>query len=125
MDDKWIYGSDPQNIFETVVEGRPNGMPSFKGRIPEDQAWQIVAYVRSMAGLAAKNAAPSRTDSTGGLGPPDSALDRVHAGPESANLLLKFAERLERRIGDLVPVWFSGLPAEHFGEVAGGPAECL
>ena len=24
-DDQWIYGSDPQNIFSTIVEGRPNG----------------------------------------------------------------------------------------------------
>jgi cytochrome c oxidase cbb3-type subunit III len=29
MDDQWIYGSDPANIFATIVEGRPNGMPSF------------------------------------------------------------------------------------------------
>ena len=33
MDADWIYGSAPQNIFETIVEGRPNGMPSFRGRL--------------------------------------------------------------------------------------------
>src|SRR5690242_18245918 len=27
MDEKWIYGSEPQQIFATVVQGRPNGMP--------------------------------------------------------------------------------------------------
>lgn len=62
MDDVWIYGSAPQNIFATIVEGRPNGMPSFRGRIPDDQVWQLVAYVRSMSGLAPFDAAPSRND---------------------------------------------------------------
>ena len=77
-DDRWLYGDRPEQIFQTIMEGRPNGMPSFKGRIPEDQAWQIVAYVRSMAGLAAKNAAPSRTDSTGGLGPAENLRPPSH-----------------------------------------------
>src|SRR3954453_7114276 len=58
MDDKWIYGSDPDQIFSTIVQGRPNGMPSFRGKIPDYQVWEIVAYVRSMSGLVNKNAAP-------------------------------------------------------------------
>jgi cytochrome c oxidase cbb3-type subunit 3 len=62
MDDQWIYGSQPQNIFETIVEGRPNGMPSFGGRIGNDQVWQLVAYVRSMSGLLAKDVASGRND---------------------------------------------------------------
>ena len=63
MDDVWIYGSAPQNIFATIVEGRPNGMPSFRGRIPDQQVWQLVAYIRSMSGLAPSDAAPGRNDS--------------------------------------------------------------
>jgi cytochrome c oxidase cbb3-type subunit 3 len=62
MDDKWIYGSDPQNIFETIVEGRPNGMPSFRGKISDTQVWQIVAYVRSMSGQLSSQVAPGRED---------------------------------------------------------------
>jgi cytochrome c oxidase cbb3-type subunit 3 len=62
MDDVWIYGSDPANVFTTIVEGRPNGMPSFRGRITNDQVWQLVAYVRSMSGLASSDAAPGRND---------------------------------------------------------------
>lgn len=62
MDDKWFYGHEPDQIYETIMNGRPNGMPSFRGRIPEDQAWQLVAYVRSMSGLAPKSAAPGRAD---------------------------------------------------------------
>jgi cytochrome c oxidase cbb3-type subunit III len=62
MDDKWIYGNAPENIFATIVEGRPNGMPSFRGRIADREVWQIVAYVRSLSGEGRKDAAPSRSD---------------------------------------------------------------
>jgi cytochrome c oxidase cbb3-type subunit 3 len=62
MDADWIYGSRPANIFETIAEGRPNGMPSFGGKIVPDQIWQIVAYVRSMSGLLRKDVAPGRND---------------------------------------------------------------
>jgi cytochrome c oxidase cbb3-type subunit III len=62
MDNYWIYGSEPQNIFTTIIEGRPNGMPSFRNRIPEYQVWEIVAYVRSLSGLLPKDVAPSRND---------------------------------------------------------------
>src|SRR5712675_469587 len=62
MDRVWIYGSEPGNIFATIMQGRPNGMPSFRNRIPEYQAWEIAAYVRSMAGLLPKGVSPNRTD---------------------------------------------------------------
>ena len=62
MDDKWIYGSEPDQIFSTIVQGRPNGMPSFGGRIPEQQVWQLVAYVQSLSGNVPQDAAPSRDD---------------------------------------------------------------
>ena len=62
MDAKWIYGSRPANIFETIVEGRPNGMPSFRNKVPDSQVWQLVAYVQSMSGQAPIDALPSRSD---------------------------------------------------------------
>jgi cytochrome c oxidase cbb3-type subunit III len=62
MDDEWIYGSHPANIFETIVEGRPNGMPSFRDKIPDAQVWQIVAYVQAMSGQAPIDVLPSRSD---------------------------------------------------------------
>ena len=51
MDDEWIYGSSPENIYTTIVQGRPNGMPSFAGKIPTPQVWMLVAYVRSLSAL--------------------------------------------------------------------------
>ena len=62
MDDVWIYGSEPENVFSTIVQGRPNGMPSFRGRIPDEQVWQLVAFVRSMSGQTKADASPGRND---------------------------------------------------------------
>ena len=49
MDDEWIYGGRLEQIHQTLVEGRPNGMPSWGGKVPDEQLWQIAAYVRSMS----------------------------------------------------------------------------
>jgi cytochrome c oxidase cbb3-type subunit III len=62
MDDKWIYGSHPANIFETIVEGRPNGMPAWRNKIPDTQVWQIVAFVQSLSGHAPIDSLPGRAD---------------------------------------------------------------
>ncbi|HKO12030.1 MAG TPA: cytochrome c [Acidobacteriaceae bacterium] len=62
MDAQWIYGSHPEQIYASIVEGRPNGMPSFAGKIPEYQVWELVAYVRSMSGQLPEDIAPSRSD---------------------------------------------------------------
>jgi cytochrome c oxidase cbb3-type subunit 3 len=62
IDDKWIYGSSIENIHATIRDGRPNGLPSFGGRLPDDQLWELSAFVRSLAGLAPSAAAPGRND---------------------------------------------------------------
>jgi cytochrome c oxidase cbb3-type subunit 3 len=62
MDDKWIYGSKPDQIYSTISQGRPDGMPSFGGHIPAEQIWQLVAYVQSMSGQVRSTTAPSRND---------------------------------------------------------------
>ena len=76
MDDEWIYGHRPDQIFKSIVEGRPNGMPSFQQRIPDYQVWEIAAYVRSMGGLVPKDAAPGRDDHLSGK-PPESATETM------------------------------------------------
>jgi cytochrome c oxidase cbb3-type subunit III len=75
MDDQWRYGHEASQIVATILQGRPNGMPSFAGRIPEDQAWQIAAYVRSMSGQLKADVAPSRSDGLS-AGPPEGRRDR-------------------------------------------------
>src|SRR5215207_6170663 len=61
-DDKWIYGATIENIAATIREGRPNGMPSFRGKVPEQQIWEIAAYVRALSGNQPQSATPVRSD---------------------------------------------------------------
>jgi cytochrome c oxidase cbb3-type subunit 3 len=83
MDDAWIYGSAPENIFATIVEGRPNGMPAFRRKIPDQQVWQLVAYVRSMSGQLRKDVSPGRTDDMNVKKPEQSTEEQP---PTDANL---------------------------------------
>jgi len=62
MDDQWIYGSAPEDIYESIVQGRPNGMPSWGTRIPSAQVWQLVAYVRSLSALTPASTRSARPD---------------------------------------------------------------
>jgi cytochrome c oxidase cbb3-type subunit 3 len=49
MDDAWIYGGRIDQIYDTIARGRPNGMPSWQGKIPPNEIWEIAAYVRSLS----------------------------------------------------------------------------
>ena len=62
MDDVWIYGAEPSTIFLSIAEGRPNGMPAFGDRVPAQQIWQLVTYVRALSSLVRKDVRPSRAD---------------------------------------------------------------
>ncbi|KQY54806.1 c-type cytochrome [Lysobacter sp. Root494] len=62
MDDTWRYGGRIDQVYSTIMQGRPNGMPSFRGKIPPQQVWQLAAYVRSLSGNVPKAAEPGRTE---------------------------------------------------------------
>lgn len=62
MDDEWIYGSSPANIYTSIAEGRPNGMPSYGGHIPDFQIWELATYVRSVGGFESKPTRSPRAD---------------------------------------------------------------
>src|SRR5947207_9901886 len=49
-DAPWRYGHEFDDVVATILQGRPNGMPAFDGRIPSQQVRQIAAYVRSLSG---------------------------------------------------------------------------
>lgn len=46
-DGDWIYGGAPATIYQSIVQGRPEGMPAFTA-LADDQVWKLVAYVRSL-----------------------------------------------------------------------------
>lgn len=47
-DEVWFYGNRDDQIFDTIAHGRSNGMPAWGTKIPQDQIWQLVAYIKSM-----------------------------------------------------------------------------
>jgi cytochrome c oxidase cbb3-type subunit 3 len=53
---------EPDDIFTTIVDGRRNGMPAYGGKIPVEEIWQIVAYVRALGGFAPPDAVAGRDD---------------------------------------------------------------
>src|SRR4051794_37834947 len=58
MDQDWIYGSAPANDVATILEGRPNGMPAFRGKIPDNQGWPLAPHFPSVSGQFAKDGSP-------------------------------------------------------------------
>lgn len=48
MDDDWIYGGAPAQIYDSIASGRANGMPTFGDKLEPQQIWQIVTYVESL-----------------------------------------------------------------------------
>jgi cytochrome c oxidase cbb3-type subunit 3 len=41
----FIYGSAPENIYLTIYQGRPNGMPAWGAAIPDSIIWDLVTYI--------------------------------------------------------------------------------
>ena len=62
MDDEWRYGGRLDQIAATIAEGRPNGMPAWRGKLTQDQIWKLAAYVRSLSGQPSKDTVSSRAD---------------------------------------------------------------
>ena len=48
QDGRWHFGGAPGEVFESIYQGRPDGMPAWGGRISNDQIWMLTAYVRSL-----------------------------------------------------------------------------
>ena len=46
-DNSWLYGGKPGEIFHTISEGTPRGMPAWKDKLTPDQIWQVVSYIQS------------------------------------------------------------------------------
>lgn len=60
-DSAWSYGSSDGNLYATIVEGRPGGMPTWGGRIPPEQIWQLIAYIRTLRTPAEPDPPPPAT----------------------------------------------------------------
>jgi cytochrome c oxidase cbb3-type subunit III len=47
-DPDWLYGNRDDQIYDSIAEGRSKGMPAWGTKIPEQQIWELVAYIKSM-----------------------------------------------------------------------------
>lgn len=47
-DQSWIYGSSDAEIFNSIAQGRSQGMPAWGTKLPTDQIWQLVSYVKTL-----------------------------------------------------------------------------
>jgi cytochrome c oxidase cbb3-type subunit 3 len=69
MDDEWRYGGRIDQIATSIAEGRPNGMPSWRSKLTDDQIWKLAAYVRSLSGQPSKDAVSSRSEAMSSITP--------------------------------------------------------
>jgi len=49
-DPDWRYGGTPIEVYKSIYEGRPQGMPAWGSTLPADSVWQLVAYIQSLGG---------------------------------------------------------------------------
>lgn len=49
-DTHWRYGGTPVQIFKSIYEGRPQGMPSWGRALPQRSIWQLTRYIESLGG---------------------------------------------------------------------------
>lgn len=47
-DNRWRYGGTQADVFRSIAEGRPGGMPAWGATIPGPQMIALTAYVRSL-----------------------------------------------------------------------------
>jgi cytochrome c oxidase cbb3-type subunit III len=63
MSGYWRYGGKIDQIYESIAQGRPNGMPSWQGSLQPEEIWMLAAYVKSLS-----EPAPSSRTAAAGAG---------------------------------------------------------
>ena len=71
---QFIYGHEPANIYLSIYQGRPNGMPAWGEMLPADAIWDLVAYVTSIS-----SAPDTGWGQTISLSPPSPSIQQVPA----------------------------------------------
>jgi len=63
MSGHWRYGGQMGQIYESIAQGRPNGMPSWQFVLQPEQIWELAAYVKSLSAPASapQTAAPGKS----------------------------------------------------------------
>jgi len=81
-DTYWRYGGVPAQVFKSIYEGRPQGMPAWNPALPPDEIWKLVSYIESLGGMMAPEAyqALLQGDRAGDNVPPEVARTLPEGG---------------------------------------------
>jgi cytochrome c oxidase cbb3-type subunit 3 len=78
VDPYWKYGKDDASLIETVMNGRPAGMPAWGQQLGTDKVWRVLAYMETLP----------KADTPGvgapGVGTPGAAAPPAEGGGASA-----------------------------------------
>lgn len=59
-DTYWRYGGLPVQVYKTIHDGRPKGMPAWGAVLPPPELWKLVAYIQSLGGTYPTDSAPGQ-----------------------------------------------------------------
>ncbi|MGH7679798.1 MAG: c-type cytochrome [Gemmatimonadaceae bacterium] len=48
IDGRWHFGGSAAEVYESIAQGRPDGMPAWAGMLDAPSIWRLVTYVRSL-----------------------------------------------------------------------------
>jgi cytochrome c oxidase cbb3-type subunit III len=63
MSGHWRYGGRIDQIYASIAQGRPNGMPSWQDSLQPQQMWELAAYVKSLSVPASASASQTAVPS--------------------------------------------------------------
>jgi mono/diheme cytochrome c family protein len=87
----WRYGGKPAQIFNSIHDGRPQGMPAWGETLPPQEIWRLVAYIESLGGAlppastGASTGEDSTRSSTGEQVADQDGADAANAGRLAGN----------------------------------------
>ncbi len=83
-DQYWRYGGVPVDIYKSIHDGRPQGMPAWDRALPTQEIWKIVAYIQSLGGsfTAADYQAAIQGDRAGEMVSPEESVAGHRPAPE-------------------------------------------
>jgi cytochrome c oxidase cbb3-type subunit 3 len=60
----WRYGGRIEQIYASIAQGRPNGMPTWQGILDPTSIWNLAAYVKTLPETAPPLASPAAMPGT-------------------------------------------------------------
>jgi cytochrome c oxidase cbb3-type subunit III len=64
MSGHWRYGGRIDQIYASIAQGRPNGMPSWQDSLQPQQIWDLAAYAKSLSAPAPSSASQTAVPAT-------------------------------------------------------------